>query len=153
MRMDSGFPQLGVNAAGALERVRGQFNYIALGATISLPFLNRNQGQMASAQAERAGAEARQAAAKLVAQSEVAAADARDRRAREAVSLYSGGALALARQNLDVVRQTFDLGRGTVGDVLAEQRRYVELEQAYTAALREAWEARAILARALGESK
>jgi outer membrane protein TolC len=67
--------------------------------------------------------------------------------------LYSGGTLALARQNLDVMRQTFDLGRGTVGDVLAEQRRYVEFEQAYTAALREAWEARAILARALGESR
>jgi outer membrane protein TolC len=57
----------------------------------------------------------------------------------------------LARQNLNVVQQTFDLGRATVFDVLAEQRRYLEVEQAYTTALREAWEARAVLKRALGE--
>ena len=59
----------------------------------------------------------------------------------------------LARQNLDVVRQTFGLGRGTVFDVLAEQRRYLDFEQAYTAALAEAWDARASLKRALGDTK
>jgi hypothetical protein len=35
--------------------------------------------------------------------------------------------------------------------MLAEQRRYLEVEHAYTTALREAWEARAALKRALGE--
>lgn len=153
MRMDMGFPQQGFNSSGALERIRGRFNYVAGGATISLPLANRNQGQIAAAQAERAGAEARRDAAALAARSEIAAAEARDTRAREAVALYSGGARTLARQNLDVMRQTFDLGRGTVVEVLAEQRRYLEFEQAYTAALREAWEARAILTRALGEAK
>ena len=74
-------------------------------------------------------------------------------RAQRAVGLYSGGMRTLARQNLDVVQQTFDLGRATVFDVLAEQRRYLEVEQAYTTALREAWEARAALNRALGEMK
>ena len=59
----------------------------------------------------------------------------------------------LARQNLNVVRQTFDLGRATVFDVLTEQRRYLDIEQAYTITLREAWEARAALKRALGETK
>jgi outer membrane protein TolC len=38
-------------------------------------------------------------------------------------------------------------------DVLTEQRRYLEIEQAYTSTLREAWEARAALTRALGETK
>ena len=61
--------------------------------------------------------------------------------------------LTLARQNLNVVRQTFDLGRATVFDVLTEQRRYLEIEQGYTRTLREAWEARAALKRALGETK
>ena len=64
-----------------------------------------------------------------------------------------GGVRTLARQNLNVVRQTFDLGRATVFDVLTEQRRYLEIEQAYTTTLREAWEARAALKRALGETK
>ena len=54
----------------------------------------------------------------------------------------------LARRNLDVVRQTFDLGRATVFDVLAEQKRWLEIEQGYTAAAREAWEARVAVTRA-----
>jgi cobalt-zinc-cadmium efflux system outer membrane protein len=99
------------------------------------------------------GAEDRLEAASLVARSEVAAARARDARAQEVVALYSGGTRTLAQQNLDVIRQTFGLGRGTVFDVLAEQRRYLDFEQAYTAALAEAWDARASLKRALGETK
>ena len=153
MRMDAGFPQQGVGAAGALERVRGQFNYVAVGAMVMLPLFNRNQGQVAAAQAERSGAEARREAAELAARAEVAAAQARDAQAQRAVSLYAGGVRTLARQNLNVVRQTFDLGRATVFDVLTEQRRYLEIEQAYTTTLREAWEARAALKRALGETK
>ena len=153
MRMDAGFPQQGVGAAGALERVRGQFNYVAVGAMVMLPLFNRSQGQVAAAQAERSGAEARREAAELAARAEVAAAQARDERAQRAVSLYAGGVRTLARQNLNVVRQTFDLGRATVFDVLTEQRRYLEIEQAYTTTLREAWEARAALKRALGETK
>ena len=43
---------------------------------------------------------------------------------------------ALARQNLAVVGQSYELGRVTVFDVLAEQRRYLEVERAYTDALR-----------------
>jgi outer membrane protein, heavy metal efflux system len=153
MRMDAGFPQQGIGAAGALERVRGQFNYIAGGVMVVLPLFNRNQGQVAAAQAARSGAEARREAAQLAAHAEVAAARARDAQAQRAVSLYAGGVRTLARQNLNVVRQTFDLGRATVFDVLTEQRRYLEIEQGYTTTLREAWEARAALKRALGDTK
>ena len=153
MRMDAGFPQQGIGAAGALERVRGQFNYVAGGAMVMLPLFNRNQGQVAAAQAERAGAEARREAAELAARAEVAAAQARDARAQRALSLYAGGVRTLARHNLNVLRQTFDLGRATVFDVLTEQRRYLEIELAYTTTLREAWEARAALKRALGETE
>jgi cobalt-zinc-cadmium efflux system outer membrane protein len=152
-RLDAGFPQHGFGPTGALERVRGQFNYVAGGAVVMLPMFNRNQGQVAVARAERSGAQARQAATELAARAEVAAARARYARAEQAVALYSGGLRALARKNLDVVRQTFDLGRATVADVLAEQRRYLEIEDAYTAALREAWEARVALGRAQGETK
>ncbi|MDO8678616.1 MAG: TolC family protein [Acidobacteriota bacterium] len=153
MRMDAGFPQQGFNSAGAPERVRGRFNYVAGGAMVLIPLFNRNQGQIAAARAERSGAEARLAAAELAARAEVAAAQARDVQARRVVSLYADGVRTLARQNLDVVRQTFDLGRATAFDVLAEQRRYLDIEQAYTSALREAWEARAALKRALGDMK
>jgi cobalt-zinc-cadmium efflux system outer membrane protein len=153
MRMDAGFPQRAFDLAGTLERVRGQFNYVAAGAMVMVPLFNRNQGLVAAAQAERYGADARHEATVLAARAEVAAAQARDVQARRAVDLYSGGVRRLARQNLDVVRQTFDLGRATVFDVLNEQRRFLDIEHALTNALREAWEARTALKRALGDVK
>ena len=87
----------------------------------------------------------------MTAEAEIAAATARDERARSAVAIYRGGARDLARQNLDVVRQTYELGRGTVFDVLAEQRRYLDFERGYSNALREAYDARTVLRRALGD--
>ena len=64
-----------------------------------------------------------------------------------------GGAQALARQNLTVVGQSYELGRVTVFEVLAERRRYLDVERAYTEALRAAYEARTALNRALGEGR
>lgn len=106
---------------------------------------------MVAAEAERAGAAERLAAARLAAAADVAASRARDEQARAALAIYQDGARDLSRQNLDVVRQTYDLGRATVFDALAEQRRYLDLERAYSDTLREAYEARVALRRAMGD--
>jgi outer membrane protein, heavy metal efflux system len=150
MRMDSGFPQRGLGATGEFERVRGQFNYIAGGATVSLPLFDRHQGDIASAKAERASASAALEASRLNAESEVTAARAQYERAREALGVYADDMRALARQNLTVVGQSYELGRVTVFDVLTEQRRYLDVEIAYAEALRAAYEARTALNLALG---
>ena len=118
---------------------------------VSLPVRNRTQGTIAAATAKRAGAAAAHEAARLTADAELAAARARDERAREAVTTYSSGAQTLARQNLTVVSQSYELGRVTVFDVLTEQRRYLDVERAYTETLKAAYEARTALDRALGE--
>lgn len=153
MRMDSGFAQFGLSPSGASERVHGLFNYVTGGATVTLPMLNRNQGEIAAARAERAGAIAAQDAAALSASAEIAAARAADERAREAVQGYGADARELARRNLSVVRQTYELGRTTIFEVLAEQKRYLDFERGYTETLRAAYEARTALNRALGESR
>ncbi len=153
MRMDMGFPQRGFAPDGGLERVRGQFNYWSAGAMVTIPVLHRNQGDVAVARAERTGAAAAYDAARLAAEAELASARARDDRAREAVKIYGTGAQALARQNLAVVGQSYELGGVTVFEVLAEQRRYLDVERAYTEALRAAYEARTALNRALGEGR
>jgi outer membrane protein, heavy metal efflux system len=153
MRMDSGFPQRGFAPDGGLDRVRGQFNYWSAGAMFTIPLVNRNQGDVAVARAERTGAAALYDAARLAAEAELASARARDERAREAVKIYGAGAQALARQNLTVVGQSYELGRVTVFEVLAERRRYLDVERAYTDALRAAYEARTALNRALGERR
>lgn len=151
MRMDAGFPQNGFSPAGALERVRGVFNYVAGGAMVMVPLFNRNQGAVAAARGERAGAEAEREATLLAAQSEVASARIEDAAAHQAVRQYREGAQGLAQQNVKVVSETFQLGRATVFDVLAEQRRYLEVEESYTDALRAAFEARTRLQLAMGE--
>ncbi|HWK12508.1 MAG TPA: TolC family protein [Vicinamibacterales bacterium] len=151
MRSDAGFPQRGFGPTGDLERVRGVFHYWSAGAMVTLPLLNRNQGAVAAAQAQRTTASAQVDAARLTAQAEVTAARVRDLNARRALDAYGNEAVSLARQNLDIVRQTYELGRGTLLDVLNEQRRYLELERSYTEVLREAFESRQILKEALGE--
>ena len=153
MRMDAGFPQRGFAPDGGLERVRGQFNSWSAGAMFTFPVLSRNQGDVAVARAERTGAAAAYDASRLAAEAELASARARDARAREAVKIYGAGAQALARQNLAVVGQSYELGRVTVFEVLAERRRYLDVERAYTEALRAAYEARTALSRALGEGR
>ena len=151
MRMDAGFPQQGFSVAGSVERVRGQFNYLSAGAMVTLPLGNRQQGNIAAAVAAREGAEARLEAARSAAASDVAEARAWNDHARAAVTLYAEEIRPLARRNLETVRETYQLGRATVFDVLAEQRRYLEAERAYTQVLTDAFASRVSLRRAMGD--
>jgi cobalt-zinc-cadmium efflux system outer membrane protein len=152
MRMDSGFSQRGFGAGGDLERVHGVFHYASGGAMVMLPLWNRNQGAVAAARAQQVAAAARLDAALLAARADVAAAAARAAQIFQALGIMADG-VVLARQNVEVVRQTYELGRATLPEVLAEQRRYLEFENEYTAALRDAFEARESLEFARGELK
>ena len=80
----------------------------------------------------------------------MAAARLEYERAREALGLYADDTRTLAKQNLTVVGQSYELGRVTVFDVLTEQRRYLDVEMAYAEALRAVYEARTALNLALG---
>lgn len=153
MRMDTAFPQFGLSPTGTPERIRGLFHYMAAGAMVTLPVFNRSQGEVGATRAERTGAIALQQAAALSARTEIAIARTLDQRAHEAVRLYGEDARVLARQNLSVVRQSYELGRTTIFEVLAEQKRYLDIERAYTETLRAAYEARTALNRALGEMR
>ena len=149
--MDAGFPQLGVASDGSTQRVRGVFHYVAGGVRVTLPVQNRNQGAVATAQAAHTGAQTALAATRLAVDAEVASARARDERARAAVQVYRATLQALARQNLSVVQQSYDLGLLTLFDVLAEQRRYLDVERSYTRALQAAFESRTSVALARGD--
>jgi hypothetical protein len=50
-----------------------------------------------------------------------------------------------------VIRQTFELGRTTASEVLAEQRRYLQVENAHTSGLQAVFDARTAVLRAQGE--
>jgi len=142
---------LGVSG-GYMTRVEGgmRMNEVMVGVMVDLPWRNRQQGMLAAATAEGRVARAEVAEARLQAEAEMASALARDVAATAAVARYRAGLVDLARQNLNVVREMWTLGRGTVFDVIEEERRYLDLQSAYTAALRELVEARAIVLRAWG---
>ena len=151
MRMDAGFPQHGFGVSGGIEPIRGRFNYVAGGVMMSLPVSDRRQGDMIAAQAERTRAQAALDAARLTAGADIAAAEVRDARARQALAVYSTEIRALARRNLDVVQQTYEAGRMTLVDVVNERQRYLDIERAYTGTLREAYDARQELRTARGD--
>jgi cobalt-zinc-cadmium efflux system outer membrane protein len=152
-RMNSGFPLFGVNASGATAPIRSVFHNFSLGATITVPIANRNQGAVAAAKAKHAAAAFARDAAALAANADLAAALARDRDAQRAVQIYAGGLRDTAKQNVDVVRESFSLGRLTLADVLNEQRRYLDVEMSYADALAAAFAARADLLQALGVTR
>ncbi len=150
-RNRSGFDQQGFDSSGVRVPIEGVFHTATLGARVTLPLFHRNQGAQASAHAERGRAEALFDARQRAARAEIDAAGARDREARRAVELYASTVRDLARQNVDIVLEAYDLGRFPLSDLLAHQRRYLEMESAYTAVLSRAYQAWAAVRRALGE--
>jgi cobalt-zinc-cadmium efflux system outer membrane protein len=153
MRTAAGFPQFGTNADGLTVPIANRMNEFMVGATVMLPLRNRNQGLVAAAAGEKKAAESDREAVLLSARAEIAAAEARDREAGQALEIYTGGLLALAKTNLDVVRQSFELGRINRIDVSMEERRYLDVQTAYVAALQDAYEARVVWTQALGGSR
>ncbi len=146
-----GFDQRGFDEAGRLVPVQGKFHSFTIGAAFMLPVRNRNQGAIASALAQRTAEEQTLAARQLAAQAELDAAVIRDREARRAVEMYATSLRDLARQNVDVQLEAYDLGRTPLNDVLTEQRRYLDVEAGYTSMLQRAWDTRVALRRARGE--
>lgn len=142
---------LGVTG-GYMWRVLGRdrMNEVMFGVMVDLPWRNRQQGAIASAIAEGFVARAEASDARLQAEAEMAAAMARDVAATAVVERYRAGLAELAAKNLEVVREMWSLGRGTLFDVIEEERRYLDLQSAYTAALRDLSEARAAVLRAWG---
>lgn len=149
-RQDFGYNLRGLTDSGSTRQIQDVFHYFGAGVTITLPVRNRNEGNVAAATAEAMAAERRREFSELIARQEVAAALAQYEAARRTVDLYDRSVRSVARANVDVVRQSYGLGRATLLDVIAEQRRYIEVENGYTDALRQAWDASVDVERAIG---
>ena len=86
----------------------------------------------------------------LTIRQEVTAAFTQHDAAQRALEIYTQGVREVARQNLGVVRQTYTLGRATLLDVIAEQRRYIDVETGYTDVLKQVYDAAVDIERAVG---
>lgn len=153
MRTAAGFPQFGLTQTGAVEPIGDTFHMVAFGAMVMLPWQNRNQGAIAAAQAAADGARHEREARRLSAMNEIEALRRREAEAQRALDVFGGGLRTLATRNLDVQRESYQLGRATLLDVLTEQRRYLGVETAYASALLELALARVALAGELGDAR
>jgi cobalt-zinc-cadmium efflux system outer membrane protein len=151
-RPNSGFSLDGVDAAGNLRPIRQTFNYALFGLNITLPLFNRNQGAIASDTAAIKAARSQIAAADLSLKHEVTQNLIRFEGAQTRVAVYRSGVCDQAARNLDVVRKTYGYGRIPLLDVIAEQRRYIDLETGFTNVLLDAYAARVALEQAVGAS-
>jgi cobalt-zinc-cadmium efflux system outer membrane protein len=125
----------GLNAAGQLRPVQGIFHFFAVGVSISLPVRNKNQGAIETAVAQLDEAKRRREYAELIVAREVAAALLARKNAQEGLRIFRDGVRGQASENLEVVRRTYELGRTQLLDVIAEQRRFIDIEMGYTEAL------------------
>jgi outer membrane protein, heavy metal efflux system len=150
MRMASGFPLFGLNAAGAPAPIHDVFHNVSIGATITLPWRDRRQGDIAAGAARIQAARFETDARRLTASAEIESARARVRQLEAALAIYADTTRDLANKNVEVLRQSYELGRATLLDVLTEMRRFLETESAYTDVLIETLQARNDLATATG---
>jgi len=150
MRMTAGFPQLGLSASGQPEPIEGRFHNLAAGVMVMLPWRNRNQGAAAAAAAEGTAARFEREGRRIAALNEVEGLRRQEAAVREAAALFDDGVRDLARKTVEVMRESYQLGRATLVDVLAETRRFLDLELAYATTQLELVEARVALVAALG---
>jgi outer membrane protein, heavy metal efflux system len=143
MRMVAGFPQRGLNDGGTPVPIEGTFNNGVAGVMVDIPLFDRNQGAVAAAELRAAAARREGDARRLAATAEAEAAHARLRGTVAAARLFSQEIRDTARRNVDVVREAYTLGRNTLLDVVMEQRRYLDIEMAYTEALMDVLDAHA----------
>jgi cobalt-zinc-cadmium efflux system outer membrane protein len=127
-RMNSSFPVFGVNDQGQLQPVQDVFHFLKFGISFDLPVRNKNQGAIEAAVAETEATKKRTEFAELTVRREVASAYTKYDRAVRAMEIFRAGAIEPAKANLDVVRQTYELGARTLIDYIGEQRRFIELE-------------------------
>jgi cobalt-zinc-cadmium efflux system outer membrane protein len=148
-RMDFGYPLNGINDAGQLRPIQGTFHYFTVGVSLDLPVRNKNQGAIEAAVAEAEAAKRRREFLELTVRREVATAYAQYNSASRAAEIFRVGVKDQANANLDVVRQTYELGSKTLIDYLGEQRRFIDLQNGYIDALLDTYRARVEVERAV----
>jgi cobalt-zinc-cadmium efflux system outer membrane protein len=148
-RMDSSYPLNGINDAGQLSPIRSTFHYFTVGVSLELPVRNKNQGGIEAAVAEAERAKRRREFLELTVRREVASAYAQYNSTARAAEIFRVGVKDQANANLDVVRQTYELGSKTLIDYLGEQRRFIDLQNGYIDALLDTYKARVEVERAI----
>lgn len=148
--VQSQFPQLGLTAAGALTPLRDRDHLLTGGVSITLPLLSRNQGQIEAARARQTAASLRREYVERAIRAEITGAYGRYLAARQAVQVFETSVIQPLQESVSVLRASYVAGEVRLFDLLAEQRRLIDTQKAYTDAIRQEALARIALERSIG---
>ena len=147
---NSRFDAFGLTAQGALTPLVDHDNLLTFG--ISIPFFTQqhNFGNIEAARARLAAAQLRREHLERTAALEVESVFKRFTAATRALDVLRAGVMTQSEQNLQVIRQAYNLGQLRMFDVMNEQRRAFDTQLAVIDAQAEAAKAFAELEKAVG---
>jgi outer membrane protein, heavy metal efflux system len=146
----SQFDYFGFDGAGVLTPLRDRDRLLTGGLSISLPLFNRNQGHIQVATARQTAATIRREFLERTVRAEIAGAFARYVAARRAAEIFQKMVIGPSEQSVTVLRASYAAGEVHLFDVVAEQRRFIDTQKAFTEAIRQEALARVALERAVG---
>jgi cobalt-zinc-cadmium efflux system outer membrane protein len=146
----SRFDQMGFSASGVLTPIRDHDRTLTGGLSITLPVLNRNQGMIQVATARQTAATLRREYQERVIRAEITGAYGRYLAARRAALAFQRLVIGPSEESVRVLRASYAAGEVQLFDVVAEQRRLIDTQKAYTEAIRQEALARVSLERAIG---
>lgn len=146
-----GFDQMGLNhKTGEPERIFMRNNMVKTGVTITLPTRNRNQGNIETAMAIREEARLRREFIESTIKREIAAAYTRYEGAARVLKTFDTELLSASQNNIRIVRSSYELGYARLNEVIAEQRRLIEVQMSHIEALKNYYSAYVELENAMG---
>lgn len=125
-------------------------NELTFGVSIDIPIFNRNQGEIASATAEKVQATRQREFLESTIKRDVAVAYRKYRAAAESLVLYTTQIMPRAEENVQTVRAAYGAGDFSIFEVVNEQRRLAENVTNNNQSLRDYYNALTELETAIG---
>lgn len=144
------FPNLKVGLFYAEEE--GTDRIKGLGLQLPIPLFNRNQGEIARAQATSERQVAETSAAELAVRREVADAHAAYLAARDSAAALGYLVVGTFEENLSFLQRALEAGKIDAAEVLVFRREFVESQREYVEVLFDAWAAAISLDLATGST-
>jgi cobalt-zinc-cadmium efflux system outer membrane protein len=110
---------------------------LSFGVSVTLPFFNRNQGNRAEAEIILKQARQHREQVEKLARYEIVTALARFRAAHNAFRTLNEGAVTRSMHNLHAMQAAYSLGAYRMTELIAEQRRWLDVQRELTEALAE----------------
>lgn len=113
------------------EEVKTRDNLITMKLSIPIPLFDRNQAGIREANARKESAESRRLFQRRVVEREVEAAYSRLTTGEKALAIYSKDIIPLLEENLKLVQEAYRVGEVGILNVIEEQKKFVEVSEAY----------------------